>query len=77
MRTIPLPLDDPLLQDIQSTAHAAHLSQADVMRQSIRFGLPIVRRRLNARPFTLLEALKGLKGMEIPERRPLHLKRRV
>ena len=41
--TIPLAVPDELYEEVRSTAEATHLSMADVVRQSIKAGLPAVR----------------------------------
>ena len=44
----PLQLPDELMAEIESTSDATHLSKADVMRQSMRLGLPRLREKLTA-----------------------------
>lgn len=46
MVTIPLAVPVDLLDNIRTAARETGLSQADVMRQSMKAGLPTVRRRL-------------------------------
>jgi len=45
-QTIPLGMPEDLLQEVRDTASATHLAQADVMRQSMRLGLPLLRRAI-------------------------------
>lgn len=47
MTTYPLALTDDLLEDVKRTAQETGLSQADAMRQALKFGLPQVRQRLS------------------------------
>jgi hypothetical protein len=47
MTTYPLALTDDLLEDVKRTAKETGLSQADAMRQALKFGLPQVRQRLS------------------------------
>jgi hypothetical protein len=42
----PLPLPEDLGSEVRLAAKATGLSQAEVMRQALRFGLPVVQRRL-------------------------------
>ena len=44
--TVPLAVPKDLLSEVQSTAKATGLSQADVMRQSMKLGLPKLRESL-------------------------------
>lgn len=46
MATIPLAVPDELLEAIRDAAEETRLSQADVMRQSIKLGLPRLREGL-------------------------------
>lgn len=50
MATVSIPLAVPadLLEDIRRTAQDTGLSQADVMRQSMKAGLPKVRKQFKA-----------------------------
>ncbi len=54
--TIPLAIPDDLLEEVRDTAADTHLSQADVMRQSMKMGLPVLRRTFEGRK---MAALKG------------------
>ena len=47
MTTYPLALTDDLLGEIKRTAKETGLSQADAMRQALKFGLSQVRQRLS------------------------------
>jgi hypothetical protein len=67
--TIPVPGSPALAQDLAATAAETELSQADVIRQSLKLGLPVLRARLGKRPrrrLTLVEHFKRLKGLELP-----------
>ena len=62
--TYPLAVPPDLLRDIRQTAEATGLSMADAMRQSIKLGLPKLRRQLAATkvaPFTAKEAKAAFK----------------
>ena len=48
--TIPVPGSPALAQDLAATAVETELSQADVIRQSLKLGLPTLRARLGKRP---------------------------
>ena len=50
MATTPFPIamPDDLLAEIRATASETHLSQADVIRQSVKAGLPKVREQFKA-----------------------------
>jgi hypothetical protein len=45
----PLQVPDDLMAEVESTAKTIHLSKADVMRQSMKLGLPRLREQLGAR----------------------------
>ena len=67
--TIPVPGSPALAQDLAATAAETELSQADVIRQSLKLGLPVLRARLGQRPqrrLSLVEHFKRLKGLELP-----------
>jgi hypothetical protein len=67
--TIPVPGSAALAQDLAATAAETELSQADVIRQSLKLGIPALRARLGKRPrrrLTLVEHFKRLKGLELP-----------
>jgi hypothetical protein len=54
---------------INDAAHVTGLSKSEVLRQGLRKGVPQVTRALGHRKKkTLLDALRQLKGLEIPER---------
>jgi hypothetical protein len=42
----PLQVPDELMAEVESTAECVHLSKADVMRQSMKIGLPGLRKKL-------------------------------
>ena len=42
----PLQVPNDLMAEVESTAKSVHLSKADVMRQSIKLGLPKLRQKL-------------------------------
>ena len=68
-KTIPVPSSPDLAQDLAATAADTGLSQADVIRQSLKLGMPALRDRLRARPrrrLPLWEHFKGLKGLQLP-----------
>jgi hypothetical protein len=57
--TIPLAVPDELLEEVREAASKVGLSQADVMRQSIKLGLPRLMELLNVdglKPLTSEEA---------------------
>jgi hypothetical protein len=67
--TIPVPGSAALARDLAATAAETELSQADVIRQSLKLGIPALRARLGKRPrrrLSLVEHFKGLKGLELP-----------
>jgi hypothetical protein len=67
--TIPVPGSPALAQDLAATAAETELSQADVIRQSLKLGMPALRARLGKRParrLSLIEHFKRLKGLELP-----------
>ncbi len=67
--TIPVPGSPALAKDLAATAVETDLSQADVIRQSLKLGLPALRARLGNRPLrrlSLVEHFKRLKGLELP-----------
>jgi hypothetical protein len=67
--TIPVPGSAALARELAATAAETELSQADVIRQSLKLGLPTLRARLGKRPrrrLSLVEHFKRLKGLEMP-----------
>ena len=67
--TIPVPGSRALAQDLAATAAETELSQADVIRQSLKLGMPALRARLGKSPrrrLSLVEHFKRLKGLELP-----------
>ena len=67
--TIPVPGTRELAQDLAATAAETDLSQADVIRQSLKLGIPALRARLGKKPrrrLSLVEHFKRLKGLELP-----------
>ncbi|MGH7969169.1 MAG: hypothetical protein ACREIC_10630 [Limisphaerales bacterium] len=67
--TIPVPGSPTLAQDLAVTAAETELNQADVIRQSLKLGIPALRARLGKRPRrrkSLIEHFKRLKGLELP-----------
>lgn len=71
--TYPLPLDADMLAAVREAARKIGLSQADVMRQSLRLGLPELVTRLSPssrlRKRSLAKHFSGLRGLELPARR--------
>jgi hypothetical protein len=68
-KTIPVPSSPGLAADLAATAAETGLSQADVIRQSLRLGIPSLRAKLGKAPrrrLSLVEHFKGLKGLELP-----------
>ena len=68
-RTIPVPSSVELAEDLAATAAETGLSQADVIRQSLKLGIPALKGRLGLGPRrrrSLIEHFKGLKGLELP-----------
>jgi hypothetical protein len=67
--TIPVPGSPGLSQDLAATAAETDLSQADVIRQSLKLGMPVLRARLGRKPLrrlSLVEHFKRLKGLKLP-----------
>ena len=67
--TIPVPGSPALAQDLAATAAETELSQADVIRQSLKLGLPTLRARLGKPPqrrLSLVQHFKRLKSLELP-----------
>jgi hypothetical protein len=67
--TIPVPGSPKLSQDLAATAAETGLSQADVIRQSLKLGIPALRSRLGKPPrrrLSLVDHLKRFKGIELP-----------
>jgi hypothetical protein len=67
--TIPVPGSRNLARDLAATAAETELSQADVIRQSLKLGIPALRARLGKRPrrrLPLAEHFKRLKGLPLP-----------
>jgi hypothetical protein len=67
--TIPVPGSPALARDLAVTAAETELSQADVIRQSLKLGVPALRARLGKSPrrrLSLPEHFKRLKGLELP-----------
>jgi hypothetical protein len=67
--TIPVPGSPGLALDLAATAAETELSQADVIRQSLKLGLPALRARLGKAPrrrLSLAQHFKRLKGLELP-----------
>ena len=68
-QTIPVPGSADLSRDLKATAAETELSQADVIRQALKLGLPALRARLGPKPRrrkTLRQHFAGLKGLELP-----------
>ena len=57
---VPLALPDDLLKEVESAASATGLSKQDIMRQSMKLGLPRLRKNLRSarglKPFTQAES---------------------
>jgi hypothetical protein len=67
--TIPVLGSPALARDLVATAAETELSQADVIRQSLKLGMPALRARLGKRPrrrLSLVEHFKRLKGLKLP-----------
>jgi hypothetical protein len=67
--TIPVPSSRALAEDIAATAADTELSQADVIRQSLKLGVPALRARLGKRPrrrLALWQHFRKLKGLQLP-----------
>jgi hypothetical protein len=68
-KTIPVPSSTALAKDLAATAEETGLSQADVIRQSLKLGIPALRTRLGKGPRrrrSLVQHFKALKGLELP-----------
>jgi len=68
-KVIPVPASAELSQDLVDTASVTGLSQADVIRQSIKLGIPRLRASLGKprrHRLPLFEHFKRLKGLELP-----------
>jgi hypothetical protein len=58
-----------LAKDLAATAAETDLSQADVIRQSLKLGIPALRARLGKKPhrrLSLSDHFKRLKGLKLP-----------
>jgi hypothetical protein len=67
--TISVPGFPALARELATTAAETELSQADVIRQSLKLGMPALRARLGKSPgrrLSLVEHFKRLKGLELP-----------
>jgi hypothetical protein len=67
--TIPVPSSPSLVQELKATASETELSQADVIRQSLKLGMAALRARLGKAPrrhLPLWEHFRRLKGLELP-----------
>lgn len=52
-----MPFDESLMRELRELATSSHLSQADVHRQALRFGLPRVREALLSASVSILEPI--------------------
>jgi hypothetical protein len=67
--TIPVPSSRDLARELAATAAETELSQADVIRQSLKLGVPVLRAKLGKKPrrhLPLTEHFKRLKGIALP-----------
>ena len=67
--TIPVPGSPELAEELAAAAAETGMSQADVIRQSLKLGIPALKGRLGPRPRrrrSLNDHFKGLKGLELP-----------
>ncbi len=66
----PLSLDETLHSEVKATARSAGLSQAETMRQAMKFGLRRVKSKLGrpASKPSLLESLRGLGPVKLKGR---------
>ena len=67
--TIPVPSSPSLVRQLKATAKETELSQADVIRQSLKLGMAALRARLGKAPrrhLPLWEHFRRLKGLELP-----------
>jgi hypothetical protein len=75
--TLQIRLEPDLSALIDNAVERTGLSKSELLRQGLRKGIPAVVDALQGPPRkTLVEALLGLKGLEIPQRRH-RMKRRV
>jgi hypothetical protein len=68
-KTIPVPSSPALLKDLAAIASETGLSQADMIRQSLKLGMPALRSKLGKTPrrrLSLVQHFKGLKGLALP-----------
>jgi hypothetical protein len=76
-RVLQIRVEDEIGALVNHASKRTGLSKSEVLRQSIRRGVPEVIRAFDNTPRkTLVEALLDLKGLEIPERK-YRFKRRV
>jgi len=67
--TIPVPSSAALQRELKDTAAETELKESDVIRQSLKLGLPELRARLGRRPrrrLSLPAHFKRLAGLELP-----------
>jgi hypothetical protein len=67
--TIPVPGTLEIAREIAATAAETDLSQADVIRQALKLGIPTLRARLGERPrrrLSLTQHFVKLKGLDLP-----------
>jgi len=69
-KTVPksLRLDKDIADQVKQASAELHLNETDVIQQSIRMGLPKLRRHLRSGPglFSALAKIRELGGLEIP-----------
>ena len=68
-KTIPVPSSPELAEELAATAAETGLKQADVIRQSLKLGMPVLRSKLGKPPhhrLSLVDHFKRLKGLELP-----------
>ena len=65
---LPIPAEPELKRMIVAGARSTRLSQADVMRQGLRIGVPELVRRLRGPRRPLVEYLDRLAGLPVPAR---------
>ena len=67
---LPIPVEPEIKKLVESGAHSTRLSQADVMRQGLKIGVPELVRRLRGPRRPLTDYLDKFAGLPSPSRDP-------
>jgi hypothetical protein len=68
-RNTRIPISPDIARELAATAAETELSQADIIRQSLKLGIPALRVRLGKRPrrrLPLTEHFRRMKGLKLP-----------